>query len=822
MLRRMHAIRSLTILAYCFLASTAAAAALHTGEIAQWRIVLPADATAAERYAAEELRGLLESTTGLAPAISDADRGGSRVIFVGAGAALQRHYRDWTPESHGPEGFRIVIADEHIAIAGGRPRGTLYGVYEFAERYLGVRFLTASHTHVPLDPIRALPHSDFAYEPPFDFRWAYWHEINETPAFAARLRNNVTTHAAILGGSTDQPLISHTIQEQVPAAEWGASNPEYFAWVDGERTLQARHAPQVDPLNPAVQDLVTEAVRAELRQHPGRRVVSVSPADNGDYDESWASLALIEREGTPMAPHLTLVNEVARRIRAEFPEAMVGTLAYWSTRKPPRTMRPASNVQIQLASFECSLVHALDDPSSPANAAFMDDLDGWLALTNEVYLWHYAANLGQVDVPIANFDTFAPSFRMLRDRGVKGVFSQGNGRCNAGEFSDLKAYLVSRLLWNPDLDAEELVAEFLDLHYGPAATHLEAAIALLADAHAAQGGEPMCYPFVEELGITPTVAYDFAQHLDDAHAAVEGTPYASRVEKLRIMGLKARLVANAVWTHDAERAFLAVPGEFDGWLDEYRALTERFGMNRNMEFEPLSNYLRMLAERREGVPIETLENDAWLLVAVPSEGAVFRLLHKPTGHEVLPAYGSPGVRLLHGTFAAYGVTGFDGRTAPMEVERVPHGLVLSHTPDNGLHLEWELALEPIPPHRVLSQVTVTTAGDDTRPARLHVDLETAWPHANAPAFSVLNEGWQQVTLDPHPRTASPRANDGGVRLDAFAPSKALELLYDAGQAQPVLSWSPGLREAGVRLRSQRVPMSPGGHFSLRFVVSVEP
>ena len=45
--------------------------------------------------------------------------------------------------------LRIIVRGENIAIAGGRPCGTLYGVYTFLEDYLGVRFLTADNTHVP-------------------------------------------------------------------------------------------------------------------------------------------------------------------------------------------------------------------------------------------------------------------------------------------------------------------------------------------------------------------------------------------------------------------------------------------------------------------------------------------------------------------------------------------------------------------------------------------------------------------------------------------------------------------------------------------------
>ena len=51
----------------------------------------------------------------------------------------------------------------------------------------------------------------------------------------------------------------------------------------------------------------------------------------------------------------------------------------------------------------------------------------------------------------------------------------------ATELSDLKNYVTSKLLWNPNLSAEKLRDEFLDLHYGPAAGPIRDYINLLHD-----------------------------------------------------------------------------------------------------------------------------------------------------------------------------------------------------------------------------------------------------------------------------------------------------------------------------------------------------
>lgn len=794
--------------------SAAAQAAVRASEVAGWRIVLPRDAIPSEHYAAAELQRLLAAATGEEPAIQARDRGRSRVIFVGAGTALQRRYPGWTATAHGDEGFRIVIDENHIAIAGGRPRGTLYGVYEFAERYLGVRFLTAEHTHIPSDPGRLLPHADFEYAPPFSFRWAYWDEVNSDPAFAARLRNNVITHDEHLGGATPQLLISHSIQDQVPVAEHGASHPEYFALVDGVRTLSARHAPQVDPTHPGVQALVTEAVREELRRHPERRVVSVSPTDNGDYDEGWRSLAWIRREGTPMAPHLMLVNAVARDIAPAFPQARVGTLAYWSTRQPPRRLRPLPTVQIQLASFECSLLHALDDPAVPVNAAFMGDLEGWRGLTGAIYLWHYAANLGQVDVPIANFHTFAPSFRAMRDHGVRGIFSQGNGRCPAGEFADLKAYLVSHLLWNPDADAEALMAEFLDLHYGPAADAIAAAIAELTAAQKEGGGTPMSYPMVPELGLTAEVAAAFHGHLEAGYAAAPEEPYQSRVAKLRLMGYKALLVSSGRVTIEDERVFLAMPAEADAWLEAYTALAERFGMDRNMEFEPLEHWLNTLAANRAGAPVVRIEDATWRLTLVPAmSGRIVEWLHKPSGSDLLTAAGSPMPNFVHGTAQWAGLTGLGGLRGPFEVaEHEPDAIRLVRTVEGEARLEWTLVLAP---EAVRSEAVVTNLSSETRRKRLQFEADVV---ATGRPVVVADGNATRLHLE-QASVATPAG--AAVRIEAPGMPAAVGLAQDPGQFEgAVLTYAPVLDTLHLRLPSARFWLAPGGRAALRLVLGL--
>ena len=132
-----------------------------------WDIVLAPDAIASEVYAAEEFRDhLVLAGVPELPIVRTAKRPG-RHVFIGSSHDMQRSPVGFGTDGFGSDDLRIVVRDDHIAIAGGRPRGTLYGVYTFLEDYLGIRFVTADFTHVPpVGHYRNIGPIDRFYQPP--------------------------------------------------------------------------------------------------------------------------------------------------------------------------------------------------------------------------------------------------------------------------------------------------------------------------------------------------------------------------------------------------------------------------------------------------------------------------------------------------------------------------------------------------------------------------------------------------------------------------------------------------------------------------------
>ncbi|MBE7539379.1 MAG: DUF4838 domain-containing protein [Opitutaceae bacterium] len=621
-----------------------AASPRHLGDLGTWTVVVGRNALPSERYAAEEFVRLFKLATDASLPISEAP-GTTGSIHIGQGAVAPN---EDSPDisTAGEEGLRLRIHPGAIFVTGGRPRGSLYGVYEFFERYAGVRFLTADHTYVPAEARNAvLPVEDFSYDPPFSFRSSYYRENYAAPAFATRLRVNTITDDPRLGGKTSQQLISHSLQQYLPVATYGRDHPEYFALIGGTRRLEGQGGgPQVCSLNRDVIRLVTEAVLRELDAHPAWTNISVSPPDNDACCECRDCSALIAREGTLGAPHLVLVNAVAAAVAKSHPGVRVGTLIYWHTRKPPMTLNLEPNVEIQLCSIEACNLHPLADSACFQNRVFMQDFTQWQEICRHVWLWNYNVAFRNYDLPFTNLEATGPNLSLFRDRGVHGVFMQAAGDGMSAAYSDLHNYVIARCLWRPVPDSWPLVEEFCRLHYGPAAAPiLDGLRYLYANAHA-RGVYLRCMADVPiELGLDAAVARGFHDRVAGAEHLADDDTLRGRVEKAMIPVLGS-LLATAPRTCTNGSYRLDVSSLPPGSLQRYIELARKHGMTLVGEGRDAAAHFLELESLEKGWPVITLENAVWrLVVSTMADGRIMLLNHKPTGRQIIAP---PSTRMM--------------------------------------------------------------------------------------------------------------------------------------------------------------------------------
>ena len=234
-----------------------------------WDIVLADDAIASEVYAAEEFQEFFSQASGVKLPIVHRINRWDKHVFIGPGKEMQASPVGFSVEDYGPDDLHIVVRDSNIAIAGGRLHGTLYGVYTFLEDYLGVRFLTHDHTHVPpVGEQRVIGPVDRVYCPPFtDYRYNGYLAPHKYPVFAVRNRYNSLGQAdePRFGGITPFSYINHSLGSRIPIKKYGKEHPEYFGLWDGKRVNDYVHT-HYCLTNPDLLPIVTKSVLEEIER----------------------------------------------------------------------------------------------------------------------------------------------------------------------------------------------------------------------------------------------------------------------------------------------------------------------------------------------------------------------------------------------------------------------------------------------------------------------------------------------------------------------------------------------------------------------------
>lgn len=443
-----------------------------------YRVVLPRDASPSQRFAAAELVRHVRLMTGATLRIVD-DRSPAAPceILLGNNERLRKLgiSVDW--KLLGDEGFLLRTAGTRLIIAGSRVRGTLYGVYGLLDDVWGCRWYTPAVSRIPNRPRLSLPRIDRTWVPKLEYRESYWTEGFDAD-WAARNRQNSArsrldeTH----GGKIVYEGFVHTMCRWVPETLF-KSHPEYFALRGGKRHggLAQRCL-----THPAVLRITIENVRKALREHPEANIVSVSQNDNGEYCECPRCRALDRREGSRAGTMLDFVNKVAAALEPEFPRVAFDTLAYQYTRKPPRHVKPRHNVIVRLCTIECCFSHPLEGCPETTNTSLVRDLKGWGRLTRRLYVWDYTTDFVHYLLPFPDLDVMDRNVRTFVRHGVAGLFEQGNySKGGGGAQSELKAWVLARLLVNPKLKVDALIREFHRGVYGPASGPVLAATNLL-------------------------------------------------------------------------------------------------------------------------------------------------------------------------------------------------------------------------------------------------------------------------------------------------------------------------------------------------------
>lgn len=478
--------RIFLIISLCLLHSWSAQAdvVLWSQGTTHYDILVGKEASGSERTAAKELAFYLEQVSGVKFMVlevatqHDVEQGtpnGRRAkkhICVGH-LACKLVWNDCKRYAPDDEGFEIAEHDGHLLINGGLRRGTMYGVFTLLDEQVGVHWYTPSYTHVPhRASCTVKPTGSFA--PRVFYRYDYGYDAIRNEVWCARNRMNMLPSPATNEyGGMESYWGAHTFEKLLPAAEYFKQHPEYYSLRNRKRIDNG----QLCLSNPDVLPLVTERLRRYMKANPQFWGYDVSQNDNQLYCECRRCTALAKRYGGQSGLMLWFVNQVARAVKDEYPDKLIGTFAYQYTRHAPRGIRPADNVVIRLCDIECCFLHPLDGCAE--NQRFLDDMKAWNRLTDKIFIWDYVVNFHFYHVPLPNHGVVGRNIQLLLEHGATGILELGAYDAVWSDFSEMRQWVMAQLLWDPSQNADSLAVQFIDDYYTVSAAEIKAYYQLL-------------------------------------------------------------------------------------------------------------------------------------------------------------------------------------------------------------------------------------------------------------------------------------------------------------------------------------------------------
>jgi hypothetical protein len=442
--------------------------------------------------ALKEYRAIVKRATSIEPLRVEKPDPGKPTIFFGRNPWSAK--AGITTNSLPVEGFRIQTIGQDIHIMGrdtpkvgahqvagrsGMEPGTLYGTYEFLERSFGVVFAWHDDLGTVVPPAQQVSIKSMQVVDGPD--WSY-RQFTKSPAGEA---NNVFGRRLRLGHPTDVRH-EHNWHRIMSPDVYGKEHPEWFAEIKGQRYpkhYSEKRGGQVCTSNPEVIEHFAKAAIEYFNKNPRAGMFSIAANDGRKFCTCKECYALDSGDHRPDGKRITtdriikFSNEVAERVVKVHPDKRLGVIIYLDYKYPPKNVKPHPMlflVHPTNSGFSQGIYYEGDEWSEAAMER------GWQAAAGKFYkydIWHYDQTPMYLIAPVTKH--LIEKCRAQQKHGIDGGYHY---IARSYELMGAGHYLLARLMWDKDCDAETEEARYYRALYGAAAGDVKAYYDLLENA----------------------------------------------------------------------------------------------------------------------------------------------------------------------------------------------------------------------------------------------------------------------------------------------------------------------------------------------------
>lgn len=395
----------------------------------------------------------------------------------------------------GGQGFAFVFENGNIYIVGATVLACAYGVLEFIERFIGVRFINHDETYIPTLTQLKIEEKNFTRKPCFAQR--------DYMTFGVYFNADFMLHRRFVTPNTKENLrygiknlwydeipTTHNSTLYVPPEKYLEKHPEFYSRNPYSHNLELCYSSGITKdgefdygMEESVAGAVADSLYSFIKKAPTRKYFMFGRQDDRD---AYCRCARCEAKrekykgeaGTMIIFLNAVAKEVSRRLQAEGAkdDFNIVTFAYQRTVQPPindkgepidKLVVPCDKLHIRLAPIGADYTYAFEDERQPQE--HRTRICGWLQLTRNVMIWDYHANYNEYLWYAPTLTAMGENIRLYARSGVSYVMNQGRYNDFYEWQCDMRCYVASKLYWEPTLDVWELAKEYVFGYYGPSA-----------------------------------------------------------------------------------------------------------------------------------------------------------------------------------------------------------------------------------------------------------------------------------------------------------------------------------------------------------------
>ncbi len=465
-----------------------------------YKIVIAEDASATAQYAAKEFQFFFKDATGVTlPVITDAGISytkDSKYISVGENALSERAEIVLNKAELKRSGVRVITEGDSLFLCGGSDEAALYAVYTWLAEELHYEFYYDEIWEIDKEVrnIKLLDY-DLTDIPKIDLRKYSMKKVHESVSTSSRLRLSNSplvvgsTYLTILNkyGAIDGVLTTYYI----PKSKYYDEHPGWYSPTNNHACLTGSsdmNGEYNDKEYQALVDELTNILTQSFTQDlVGNRVV-FGGADEGAGCTCKTCIKECEKYGAYSGSFIKLCNDVRAKVDAWMASEEGAPYAREWTLEPliyagyfeapvkvdengekQVTIRCAEGVIPYWAPLNTELLLPIEHEDNKNN---YESLYNWQLCADKYSAWLYSTNYKDFMLHLDSHRTVLEYIKIMSEYGCNYMAIEGQV-AQAGlttGWDMVQTYVLCKLMWNAELDVQELIANWFNAVYGPAAS----------------------------------------------------------------------------------------------------------------------------------------------------------------------------------------------------------------------------------------------------------------------------------------------------------------------------------------------------------------